>query len=312
MYRIAPIAIAIAATGSNETVVRKTGIGGVVVLLQVRYQHGPMSFPLAGRTALVTGVSRPKGIGYAVALRLAQLGASVVVHHFAPHDAEQPWGGADVEAVRAGIRSALAHGAQTADFQADLSDAGAATALIDDAAAVTGRLDILVCNHARSGDATILEVDAATLDAHWSVNARASFLLTQRFAELFSWDGTEDHTARAIWFTSGQLHGPMMGEFAYVASKAALAGSTQTAAAALLSRGVLLNTVNPGPTNTGYLDPETTDRPEVLDELRAAMPLRRFGAPDDVARLIAWLVGPEGRWVVGEVISSDGGFRLGL
>jgi 3-oxoacyl-[acyl-carrier protein] reductase len=272
-----------------------------------------MNYPLAGRTALVTGVSRPKGIGYAVALRLAQAGASVIVHHYAPHDAEQPWGGADVEAVRAGIRSALIDGAHVADFHADLADASAAAPLIEQAAAVTGRLDILVCNHARSGgDGSLLEATAEQLDAHWAVNARASFLLTKRFAELFAWDGTEENTARAIWFTSGQLFGPMRAEMAYAASKAALAGATQTAAAELLGRGVLLNAVNPGPTNTGYLDPETTDRPEVLDELRAAMPLKRFGAPDDVARLIAWLVGPEGRWVVGEVMSSDGGFRLGL
>ena len=272
-----------------------------------------MNYPLAGRTALVTGVSRPKGIGYAVARRLAGLGASVVVHHFAPHDAEQPWGGADVEAVRSGIRSALTEGAQTADFHADLADAGAATALIDDAAGVTGRLDILVCNQARSGgDGTILEATAETLDAHWAVNARSTVLMTKRFTELFSWDRSEEGTGRAIWLTSGQLFGPMRNEMSYALSKAALAGATPSAAAELLAHGVLLNTVNPGPTNTGYLDPETTDRPEILDELRAAMPLGRFGAPDDVARLIAWLVGPDGRWVVGEVISSDGGFRLGL
>ena len=259
----------------------------------------------------MTGVSRPKGIGYAVARRLAGLGASVVAHHFAPHDAEQPWGGADVEAVRSGIRSQLIEGAQTADFSADLSDASAAETLIDQAAALTGRLDILVCNHARSGDASILEVTPEGLDAHWNTNARATFLLTQHFATRFEWDGTEDGAGRVIWFTSGQLYGPMRTEFAYVASKAAIAGSTQTAAAELVTRGILLNTVNPGPTNTGYLDPETTDRPEILDELRAAMPLGRFGEPDDVARLIAWLVGPDGRWVIGEILSSEGGFRLG-
>jgi len=270
-----------------------------------------MNSPLAGRTALVTGVSRPRGIGYAVALRLARLGASVVVHHFAPHDAEQPWGGADIEAVRDGIRSALGDGAQFADFHADLTDAAAAAPLVEHAAAVTGRLDILICNHARSGgDGSIMEATAEKLDGHWAANARSTMLLTRRFAELFAWDGTEEGTGRAIWFTSGQLHGPMRGEFAYAASKAALAGATQSAAAELIGRGILLNTVNPGPTNTGYLDPETTDRSEALDELRAAMPLGRFGAPDDAARLIGWLVGPEGRWVVGEVLSSDGGFRL--
>ncbi|MFC4243584.1 SDR family oxidoreductase [Gryllotalpicola reticulitermitis] len=270
-----------------------------------------MNYPLAGRTALVTGVSRPRGIGYAVARTLARLGASVVVHHFAPHDAEQPWGGADVEAVRAGIRSQLTEGAQTADFSADLSDASAAAPLIDQAVSLTGRLDILVCNHARSGlDGSIADVTLAGLDAHWSINARATFLLTQRFAERFDWDGSEAGRGRVIWFTSGQLHGPMRDEFAYVASKAAIAGSTATAAAELVEHGISLNTVNPGVTNTGYLDPGTTDRPEALDGLRAAMPFGRFGEPDDAARLIAWLVGPDGRWMVGEVLSSEGGFRL--
>jgi len=271
-----------------------------------------MTFPLAGRTALVTGVSRPKGIGFAVAKRLAEAGAHVVVHHFAPHDADQPWGGADVEAVRAGIRSALVGDAQLADFSADLADAAAPAALIEQAAGLTGALDILVCNHARSGsDGTILEATPAMLDGHWNVNARATFLLTRAFADRFAWSGSEGETGRVIWFTSGQLHGPMRPEFAYVASKGAIAGATQTAAAELLTRGILLNTVDPGPTNTGYLDAETTDRPEVLDELRAAMPLGRFGAPDDVARLISFLVGPDGRWVAGEIMSSDGGFRLG-
>jgi 3-oxoacyl-[acyl-carrier protein] reductase len=270
-----------------------------------------MNYPLAGRTALVTGVSRPKGIGYAVATRLAQLGASIVAHHFAPHDADQPWGGADIDAVRRGIRSQLIDGAAFADFSADLADASAAAPLIDQAAQLTGRLDILICNHARSGlDGSIVSVTREGLDAHWSINARATFLLTQRFAERFEWDGGEETRGRVIWFTSGQLHGPMREELAYVASKAALAGSTQTAAAELVKRGILLNTVNPGPTNTGYLDVETSDRPELLDELQAAMPLGRFGQPDDAARLIAWLVGPDGRWMTGEVISSEGGFRL--
>lgn len=304
--------MAIAATGSNEKVSRNSGMGGVVVLLSRLHQHGRMNYPLAGRTALVTGVSRPRGIGYGVAIKLAQLGANIVAHHFAPHDAEQPWGGADVEAVRSGIRSQLIDGAQLADFSADLADASAAAPLIDQAAALTGQVDILICNHARSGlDGSILSATREGLDAHWSINARATFLLTQRFAERFEWDGTEDGRGRVIWFTSGQLFGPMRDEFAYVASKAAIAGSTATAAAELVRHGILLNTVNPGVTNTGYLDSETTDRPEALDGLRAAMPLGRFGTPDDVARLIAWLVGPEGRWIVGEVLSSEGGFRLG-
>ncbi|TFD95299.1 SDR family oxidoreductase [Cryobacterium lactosi] len=118
-------------------------------------------------------------------------------------------------------------------------------------------------------------------------------------------------TGRVIWLTSGQIHGPMPGEVAYAASKAVLAGLTPTVAAELLGRGIILNTVNPGPVNTGYLDPETTDRPldGMLEYLRT-IPFGRFGAPTDPARLIGWLCTPEARWLVGQVLTSDGGFSL--
>mgnify|MGYP006336278347 FL=1 len=111
--------------------------------------------------------------------------------------------------------------------------------------------------------------------------------------------------------TSGQINGGVMdSEIAYATSKAALAGITPSVAADLVRRGILLNTVNPGPVNTGYLNPETADRPpEVLAEVLAHFPAGRFGEPDDPARLIAWLVSDEGRWMVGQVLSSDGGFH---
>jgi 3-oxoacyl-[acyl-carrier protein] reductase len=103
----------------------------------------------------------------------------------------------------------------------------------------------------------------------------------------------------------------MPGEVAYATSKAALAGITPTVAAELLTRGILLNTVNPGPVNTGYLDDVPTDRPaEVKEGVLRSMPLGRFGLPSDPARLIAWLVSDEGRWMVGQVLTSDGGFSL--
>ena len=104
----------------------------------------------------------------------------------------------------------------------------------------------------------------------------------------------------------------MRGEIAYAASKAALAGVTASVAAELLELGVVLNTVNPGPVNTGYLDPAQTDRPlEELDARLAATPFGRFGAPADPAELIGWLVSPAGSWIVGQVLTSDGGFGLG-
>lgn len=138
------------------------------------------------------------------------------------------------------------------------------------------------------------------------MNTRSTILATRFFADQH--DGREG--GRVIWMTSGQVAGPMPSEIAYAASKAALAGLTASVADRLIERRIVLNTVNPGPVNTGYLDPDTADRPlETLQAVLAHFPGGRFGEPDDPARLIAWLVSDEGRWMVGQVLSSEGGFR---
>lgn len=286
-----------------------------------------MTLPLAGKTALVTGVSRRRGIGFAVASRLAELGASVFVQHWRPHDLDQPWGGDDLDAVRSGIRSALVGDARFGDVEADLTDAGAIPGLIDAASALTGRLDVLVCNHAKSGDdGSILDMTADRLDAFWDTNTRSTLLLTAEFARRLAppqsgqrrpGDAIEgakpyaEPTGRVFWMTSGQGHGAMFGEVAYATSKAALAGITRTVAAELLELGIVLNTVNPGPVNTGYMDPDTADRDTSgLDEWIRATPFGRVGVPADPAALIGWLSTAEGAWIVGQVLTSDGGFSL--
>ncbi|MEV8273543.1 SDR family oxidoreductase [Microbacterium sp. NPDC077184] len=283
--------------------------------------------PFLGRTALITGVSRRRGIGFAVASAFARLGAHIVIHHHRAHDEDQPWGADDLDAVRDGIRSQLVPGAALVDIGADLSDAAAIPRVIDAAAAITGSIEILVCNHARSGgDGSILDQTAETLDAFWDVNTRATLLLTSTFAarhhapaeprrpgdRIVGGGPYAAPTGHVFWMTSGQIHGPMRGEVAYATSKAALAGVTKTVAAELLELGIVLNTIDPGPVNTGYLDAETTDRDlEGLDARVAGTPFGRFGRPEDPAALISWLASPEGSWVVGQVISSDGGFPLG-
>ena len=112
--------------------------------------------------------------------------------------------------------------------------------------------------------------------------------------------------------TSGQGHGAMVGEVAYATSKAALAGVTRTVALELLDLGIVLNTINPGPVNTGYMDADATDRDlTALQQHLATLPFGRYGVPQDPAELIAWLASPAGAWVVGQVLTSDGGFSPG-
>lgn len=284
--------------------------------------------PLHGRTALVTGASRRRGIGFAVAYTLASLGADVFIHHFSPHDRDLPWGADDLDALRAELSTALTTGARFGDMSADLQDATEVPRLIDAALTLTGRLDILVCNHARSGgDGSILDMTAERLDAFWDTNTRSTILLTQAFAALHagglpaSAKRPGERTAprgpftrpvgHVFWMTSGQIHGPMRGEVAYAASKAALAGLTATVAAELLDLGIVLNTIDPGPVNTGYLDPETSDRPLAeLEERVHGTPFGRYGEPADVAKLISWLASDAGAWVVGQVLTTDGGLGL--
>ncbi len=256
--------------------------------------------PLSGRVALVTGASRRDGIGYAVARRLAAYGASVFCHHFQPHDNEQPWGGDDISAVLADVRAvAEPNGQRVVGYGADLAAAEAPHRVVDAAVAEFGHVDILVCNHARNGhDAPLTEVTAAMLDGHWAVDTRSALLLAQSFA------AHHDDRAggRLVFMTSGQQQGPMPGEIGYAAAKGALAEITVTVAEELADRGITVNTVNPGPVQTGYLTTELWHR------VRPMFPAGRYGFPDDPARLIAWLATDEARWITGQVINSEGGF----
>jgi 3-oxoacyl-[acyl-carrier protein] reductase len=259
--------------------------------------------PLRGRAALVTGTSRRAGIGYAIARRLAALGASLFLQHYAPHDRGQPWGAdpGGTAAVLAGVTAALAaDDASVHDLELDLASPGAPEQLINAAADQLGHLDILICNHARSGgDGPLGTLDAAMLDGHWAVNTRSAILLAQAFAARH--DGRPG--GRIIFMTSGQDLGPMTGEIAYAASKGALASITRTLADYLADRPITLNTVQPGPVDTGYATPEAHEI------VRRHFPQGRWGTPDDPARLVAWLATDEAAWITGQVINTEGGFR---
>lgn len=255
---------------------------------------------LHGRVALVTGVSRRQGIGFAIASRLAASGAHLLLTHHQAHDADQPWGADNLAVLLEQIYGRRLHPDQrVVDVPADLSAARVPEETMARAVAEFGHVDILVCNHARSGgDGALGQLTADMLDMHWAVNARSALLLVQAFAGQH--DGREG--GRVVLMTSGQGMGPMPGEIAYASSKAALAGITVTLADQLADAGITVNTVNPGPVDTGYV----TD--ELAEHLAPMFPLGRWGKPDDPARLIEWLVSDAGRWMTGQVLHTEGGF----
>ena len=249
---------------------------------------------LNGRVALITGASRRAGIGFAIARRLRAAGAAVFLQSYRPHDAAQPWG-----AEPGGTESLVAELGAAGHLELDLGDPSAPQALIDAARERTGHIDILVANHARSGLGTLDELTAHDLDAFWAVNVRATLLLASAFATQH--DGRPG--GRVVMLTSGQHLGGMPREVGYAVTKGAIHQATATLADHLSERGITVNTVNPGPTDTGWATPEITA--EVVE----LMPRGRWGMPDDAARLIAWLCSDDADWITGQVINSEGGFR---
>jgi len=249
--------------------------------------------PLEGRVAVVTGAGRRAGIGFATARRLVRLGAGVLVHAWTPYDVAEYEEAADEAETAVGE---LRTDGRAELFEADFADPAAPAAVIGTARAAFGHVDILVVNHTRSSHQTLEELTVEELDASLHENVRAALLLVKELAAQH--DGREG--GRVILMTSGQHIAPMAGEVAYAVTKGALHQATKTLAEALIDRAITVNTVNPGPTDTGW----------GLAEIEPTrMPLGRWGEPDDAARLIAWLCTDDARWITGQVIDSEGGFR---
>jgi 3-oxoacyl-[acyl-carrier protein] reductase len=247
---------------------------------------------MGGRNALVTGVSRRSGIGFAVARRLLDGGARVFVQGWTPHDAAQPWG------ADAGGTESVAGELGVPFIEADLGGSDAPARVVSAARAALGPIDVLIVNHARSGLGRLGELMVEEVDAFLHENVRASLLLVKEFA------AQHDDSrvgGRVILFTSGQHLAPMSREVAYAVSKGALHQATRTLADELADCGITVNAVNPGPTDTGWGLGE--------HDPRRVMPFGRWGEPDDAARLVAWLCSEDARWITGQVIDSEGGFR---
>ncbi len=241
-----------------------------------------------GRVAVVTGVGHREGIGFAIARRLLADGARVMVHSLTADDA---------------VLADLGGGPESlASIEADLGDRDAPHMVIERTVETFGAVDAVVVNHAHSSAQSLDTVTAEELDRAWAVNARAAALLAQAFAAHHD-DARPD--GRIVFLTSGQHLGPMPGELPYVLSKAAVQGATRTLADEFADRGITVNAVNPGPVDTGWPSDELRER------LAPAFPAGRWGRPDDIAPLVAWLVSPESASVTGQTIDAGGGFRRG-
>jgi len=256
--------------------------------------------PFEERIVVVTGVSNRGGIGFAIVQRLLDDGAKVLLHSFSRHDAERLEVGKGVEALLSelgGISERLQH------IEADLGDPDSPRRVVASVVDVFGAVDALVVNHAHSSDQSLATVSPDELDRAWAVNARAAVLLVQAFAARH--DDARGN-GRVVLFTSGQHLGPMPGELPYVLSKGAVHQATRTLADELADRGITVNAINPGPVDTGWPSDELRDR------LRPAFPAGRWGRPEDITPIVAWLVSPESAWMTGQVIDAEGGFRRHL
>ena len=256
-----------------------------------------MDAPLTGRLAIVTGVSRRVGIGFAIAQRLLADGASVFVQSWTAHDEAQPWGADDdIDAL---IRS-LGHSDRVGHLEADFAEPDAPAQVVAAAHERFGGVDILVANHARSSKQSLEELTATELDLAWAVNARATLLLVQAFAARHD---DARPAGRVVLFTSGQHLAPMANELPYSVSKGAIHQMTLSLADHLADRRITVNAINPGPTDTGWADSERNEA------VVRSMPFGRWGAPTDAANLVGFLVSDDGAWVTGQVINSEGAFR---
>lgn len=256
--------------------------------------------PLAGRVAVITGASRRIGIGSAIARAFAARGADLFLTYYRAYDAEMPWGSApeDVTHVADELQ---ALGAHVAHAEFDLAQSDVAPKIFDAAEAALGPVHILVNNATVSLMGDIHTLDAATLDRHYAVNVRGMALLSAEFVRRFAGTGGNRTGGRIINLTSGQGVGPMPDELAYATTKGAVEAFTACAAPTAMRRGITVNAIDPGITDTGWISDEQRTA------WAATAPTGRVGQPEDAARIAAFLASDEAAWITGQVIHSRGG-----
>jgi 3-oxoacyl-[acyl-carrier protein] reductase len=240
----------------------------------------------ARRVAVVTGGSR--GIGRAVADRLAADGYAVAIGYA---------GRADL-AERA-VEEITEAGGQALAFQADVADETAVAQFFDQAEARFGGVDAVVNAAGRMALSTVADLDLAVLDAVHRTNIRGTFVVAQQAARRLRPGGSLITFSTSVVGTQFPTYG------AYAASKGAVEALTLILARELRGRDVTVNTVAPGPTATDmFLEGKSE---ELVNQLAAQSPLERLGTPEDIAEVVAFLAGPAGHWINGQVVRANGG-----
>ncbi len=239
---------------------------------------------LTGKVAIVTGAS--DGIGRAIAERLAQDGASVVVNYSKSADkAKQVV--ADIEA----------RGGKAVAIQADMSQVADARWLVQDTMTKFGRLDILVNNAGMFMYKPLVETTEEEFDRMFALNSKGPYFALQEVAKVIKEGG------RIVNISTDGTHIGLAGATAYLGSKGALEQFTKGLAHELAPKGVTVNTVSPGYTATAMLPADPTFR-QIGEQ---ASPLKRLGMPKDIADVVAFVVSEAARWLTGQNIHAGGG-----
>lgn len=240
---------------------------------------------LSGKVAIVTGSS--SGIGRAIAERLAEDGAIVVVNY-----------GTSEEKARQVVTGIQGKGGKAIAVQSDMSQVDQARRLVSETVKQFGRLDILVNNAGKFTPKPLLETTEADFDQVIALHAKGPYFAMQEAAKVLK-DG-----GRIVNISTEGTHLSFPGATAYLGSKAALEQYTKGLAQELAPRGITVNTVSPGFTETGMM----TDQ---LRQIGTEMsPLKRLGAPKDIADVVAFIVSEEARWLTGQNIHAGGGIVM--